>query len=83
MANRVKVELWASLKRFTDGNESVEIEAENIGALFDGLVRFYPQLKPVIDAGVAVSVNGAIETNHHTKIHTQDEIFLIQKLKGG
>jgi len=42
----VKVVLWGSLKSFTGGKDSVDIEASNVRELLNGLGEAYPGLKP-------------------------------------
>lgn len=79
-----KVHLWASLRRFTEGAEVVEVEAATVGQMLDALARAHPGLAPVIKAGVSVAVDGEIiATNRAAPIAEGSEIFLLQRVKGG
>lgn len=80
----VEVNLWSGLRDFTGGEVTVEVEAKNIGEVLKGLVEAYPQLEPVIEAGVSVAVDGKIIASGLTEpIHPDSEVYLLQQLKGG
>ena len=80
----VEVNLWLGLRDLADGNEKVEVEAKNIGELKEALVEKYPRLKPVIEAGVSVAVDGRLIFNDLTEpINEDSEVYLLQQLKGG
>lgn len=80
----VEVNLWSGLKDFTDGKTTVEVEAKNIGEVLQGLVKAYPRLEPVIEAGVSVAVDGKIIASGLTEpVQPDSEIYLLQQLKGG
>ena len=80
----VEVNLWSGLKAYTGGQQKVEVEARNVGELLRGLVRTYPDLEPVIEAGVSVAVDGRIIASSLTEpVSAENEIYLIQRLKGG
>ena len=52
----VEVNLWLGLRDLVDGREKVEVEAKNIGELLNALVKEYPRLAPVVEAGVSVEL---------------------------
>ncbi|MCB1410339.1 MAG: MoaD/ThiS family protein [Rhodobacter sp.] len=80
----VEVHLWSGLRRFTDGALVVPVEAETVGQMLDALVRAHPGLKPVIDAGVSVVIDGEVLTGGlHRAVTAQNEIYLMQRIKGG
>lgn len=80
----VEVNLWSGLRRFTDGELVVTVEAKTVGQMLDALVAAYPALEPVIEAGVSIAVDGEVLTDaHHTVVKPESEIFLLQQLKGG
>ena len=80
----VKVNLWLGLRSYTDGQDSVEVEASTIGELQSELVRLYPALEPVVETGVSVAVDGQLIANDKThKITPESEVYLLQQLKGG
>lgn len=80
----VEVNLWSGLKAYTGGRDKVEVEAKNVGEVLRGLVRAYPELDPVIEAGVSVAVDGRIVASSLTEpVGDSSEVYLIQRLKGG
>ena len=80
----VEVNLWSGLRRFTDGELVVNVEAKTVGQMLDALVQAHPGLEPVIEAGVSVALDGEVITNgDHTPISETSEIYLLQQLKGG
>lgn len=80
----VEVNLWAGLRRFTNGADKVEVEAKNVGEVLEGLVRQFPELHEIIEAGVSVAVDGKIIASGLTEtVEPNSEVFIIQQLKGG
>ena len=81
---RVEVHLWSGLRALTGGLEKVTVDASNTGDLLAALTRDYPQLGPVIEAGVSVAVDGRIIASSLTEpLGADQEIYLMQRLKGG
>ena len=79
-----KVHLWASLRRFAEGQEVVEVEAATVGQMLDALERAHPGLGPAIKAGLSVAVDGeVIANNRAAPVQPTSEVFLLQRLKGG
>ncbi len=84
MAQTVTVELFASLAAHADGKRTVEIEASNMGEVLRGLGEAYPAMKPLLDRGVSVSIDGRIYTESiFQPVGPENEIVLIAKLRGG
>ncbi|MBB96546.1 MAG: hypothetical protein CML68_18355 [Rhodobacteraceae bacterium] len=79
----VAVNLWSSLTRFTDGARVVEIEATTVAEVLNGLVTAYPGLAPIIEGGVSVVIDGDVASGRHTPVAPENEVFLMQRLKGG
>lgn len=80
----VNVYLWTSLKKFTNDEDRLSIEAKNIGELVGILEKDFPGLKPFIDSGISVAVNGELSNpNSNEPLPDGAEIYLMQKLKGG
>lgn len=80
----VQVSLWRSLQQAAEGSTEVEVEANNVKQLLDRLSDRYPALKPEIDKGVSVSINGEI----HRKAGFQQipdgaEVVIFPRMKGG
>ncbi|MGP6086147.1 MoaD/ThiS family protein [Antarctobacter jejuensis] len=79
----VKVHLWSALRRLTDGAEVVEVEASTVGGMLDGLVAAHPGLGQIIEAGVSVVIDGEMSTGRHQALSPENEVYLMQRLKGG
>ncbi|MCR9113082.1 MAG: MoaD/ThiS family protein [Rhodobacteraceae bacterium] len=80
----VQVKIWGSLAAFTDDRREVEIDAKNLRELLDGLARAYPGLKPQLDRGVSVSIDGRIYNDSWFQpIRPDSEVVLLARLKGG
>lgn len=79
----IKVHLWSGLRRVTDGQTVVSVQATTLQQMLDALATAHPGLVPYIRAGVSVSVNGVIVTDLLSPVDPGDEIYLMQYLKGG
>ena len=80
----VNVYLWTSLRKFTNDEDRLSIEAKNIGELVGILEKDFPGLKPFIDSGISFAVNGELSNpNSNEPLPDGAEIYLMQKLKGG
>jgi sulfur carrier protein ThiS len=81
---QVDVNLWSGLRRLADDADVVTVEASTIGEMLDALATACPAVKPILDAGVSVAVNGEIYNGaRHRAIEAGDEIYLLQRMKGG
>lgn len=84
MKPRVKVNLWSGLRSRTGGKQVVEVEASTIGEMLQELVKAYPELDQIVDAGVSVAVDGRVYGYGLTEpINETSEIYLLQRIKGG
>lgn len=80
----VQVRIWGSLAAFADDQTEVEIEAKNLRELLDGLGRAYPAMRPQLDRGISVSIDGRIYNDSwFTPIREDSEVVLLARLKGG
>ena len=80
----IRVKLWGSLRVFADGREWVEVEASTFKQMLDQLVLHYPELKPQIDRGVSVALDGVIYGNAwFTEIRPENEVVLLPYMVGG
>ena len=80
----VAVKLWGSLRDHAQGQEMVEVEASNFKELLDALVAKYPGLKPQIDRGVSLAVDGLVYRNSwFTEVKPDSEVVLMPYMKGG
>ncbi len=80
----VKVAIWGSLRAATDGRAEVEVEAKNLRELLDRLAQAYPGIKPQIERGVSVSIDGLIYNDSwFTPVDPDSEVVLLPRIIGG
>ncbi|MFQ5623412.1 MAG: MoaD/ThiS family protein [Paracoccaceae bacterium] len=80
----VKVAIWGSLLPLTGGKSEVEVEAANTRELLQQLSRDYPGLKPRIERGVSLAIDGAIyKESWFTPIKPDSEVVLMPLMEGG
>ncbi len=80
----VKVVVWGSLKPHTGGEAELEIEAGNVRELLARLGETYPGLKPQLERGVSVSIDGVIfRDGWHEPLRQDSEVFLLPRMVGG
>ena len=80
----MKVRIWGSLSAFTEGLSEVEVEAETFKQLLDRLGEEYPGLRPQIERGVSVAVDGWIyRESWFTPIKPESEVVLMPYMQGG
>ncbi|SEK32068.1 Molybdopterin converting factor, small subunit [Roseovarius nanhaiticus] len=80
----VQVKLWGSLRDLAEGQEVVEVEASNFKELLDALAAKHPALKPQIDRGVSLAVDGLVYRNSwFTEVKPDSEVVLMPYMKGG
>lgn len=80
----VQVKLSGPLKVAAGGKSEVEIEAATIHQLLQRLGEAHPKLKPVLDRGVAVSIDGQIYRDDWFRpIPAGSEVFILPRMAGG
>lgn len=80
----VQVRIWGSLAAATDDQTEVEIDASTLRELLDGLAKAYPAIRPQLDRGVSVAIDGKVYNDSwFTPIHEDSEVVLLARLKGG
>ncbi len=80
----VQVVLWGSLRQAAEGETEVEIEAGNVREVLDALRARYPKLKPHLDRGVSVSIDGVIFRDAwFAPIKPDSEVYILPRLAGG
>lgn len=79
----VEINLWSGLRRFAGDQTVISVSGSTVREILDALVKAHPALLQVIKSGVSVSLNGQIVTNMSTAVDPLDEIYLIQRIKGG
>lgn len=80
----VAVVLWGSLKSAAGGRTKVEVEAANIRQLLMRLGETHPALKPQLERGVSVSIDGRIYRDAWFQpIPAGSEVYILPRLAGG
>ena len=80
----VKVAIWGSLREATEGAAEVEIKAANLRQLLDGLAERYPAIRPQVDRGVSVSIDGLIfNDSWFQPVKPNSEVVLLPRIVGG
>ncbi|MDZ7709170.1 MAG: MoaD/ThiS family protein [Roseovarius sp.] len=80
----VKVLLWGSLADQAEAQREVEIKAGTLRELLDGLGEKFPGLRPELERGVSVSIDGRIYNDSWFQpIGEESEVVLLKRLKGG
>lgn len=79
-----KVILWGSLSQLAEGRKEFDIDAPNIDRMLRALCQEVPKLKPIVDDGVTVSIDGTLyRLNKLQKIDPGSEVFILPKMAGG
>ena len=80
----VEVKLSGPLKAAAGGRTSIPVEAANIHQLLSRLGQDHPKLKPLLDRGVAVSIDGQIYRDDWFRaIPAGSEVFILPRMAGG
>ena len=79
----VRVRVWGSLAAAV-GCDELAADADNVGALLAELRERYPALRPQLDRGVSVSVDGVIHSRSWVAaIGPDSEVVLLPRIEGG
>ena len=80
----VKVVIWGSLREATDGKSEVEVEASSFREVLDRLAAEYPGLRPQIEKGVSLAIDGTIYREAwFTPVKPNSEVVLMPLMVGG
>lgn len=79
-----EIQWWGGLRPYAGGDASVCLEAATIRELFRKLEARYPKMTPMIEQGIAVSIDGVIYRDSWDKALPADaEIYLLPRIEGG
>ena len=79
----VKVRIWGSLAKIT-GSETVCVDGGNFIELLNNLKLRYPGLRPQIDRGVSLAIDGKIyKESWFTPVYKDSEVVLMPLMVGG
>ena len=80
----VRVKLSGPLKSAAGGRDELEVEASTIHQMLTQLGQDHPALKPIIESGVAVAIDGQIyRGDWFQPIPPGSEVFILPRLTGG
>lgn len=80
----VTVTLLGSLRAHADGRAKVEVQAATFKDLLDRLVETYPGMKPQIDRGISISIDGLVyKEAWFAPIKPESEVVLLPYMQGG
>ncbi len=80
----VQVMLTGPLKVAAGGRTEIEVEAATIHQLLSRLGQEHPKLKPMLERGVAVSIDGQIYRDDWFRpIPPGSEVFILPRMAGG
>ena len=80
----IKVFLGSSLKKFTNGVEELEVEANSVKSLIAELDCQFPGIAEALDSGFALAIDGEVIANPgYEKLKEVSEVRFLSPLKGG
>ncbi|MEE8535284.1 MAG: MoaD/ThiS family protein [Kiloniellales bacterium] len=79
-----RVVLTGNLRRFAEGLSEIELEAGDVRQLFRALGERFPALKPHLESGLAVAIDGQIYQDAWLEpIPPDGEVHLLPQIAGG
>jgi molybdopterin synthase sulfur carrier subunit len=79
-----RVVLTGNLKQYAGGESEIEVDADTIRQLLRKLGARYPDLKPHLEEGVAVAMNGQIYQDAWLEpVLPDSEVHLLPQIAGG
>ena len=80
----VRVSLSSNLAPYTGGETRLDLDIANVRQLFQALGERYPDLRPQLDAELAVAIDGEVYQDALLqRIGGDSEVFLFPKIGGG
>lgn len=79
-----RVVLTGNLKQYTGGETELEVEADTVRQLLRALGERHPALKPHLEEGIAVAINGQIYQDAWLEpVPPDSEVHLLPQIAGG
>jgi molybdopterin converting factor small subunit len=79
-----RVVLVGNLVQLTGGVANFELAATSVKHLFELLTERHPELRPHLEEGVAVAIDGQIyQDTLHEPIEPDSEVYIIPQIAGG
>jgi molybdopterin converting factor small subunit len=80
----VRVLLGGTLKNAAGGESEFDLDADTIQVLLRQLGEQCPKLEPLLERGVAVSIDGVIHRNAWFQpVPPEAEVYILPRLGGG
>ena len=80
----VQVRLGGTLKTYSGGRTEFDIDAQDVRQMLAGLGEACPKLKPLLEQGVAVAIDGQIyRGSWFAPLKPESEVFILPKMAGG
>lgn len=80
----VQVRIGGPLASMAGGRTRFELEASNIREILTGLGEACPRLKPVLEQGVTVAIDGELYRNAWFQpVKPDSEIYILPRMAGG
>lgn len=78
------VKLGGTLAGRAGGKTEFEVEGRNVMEMLRHLGELCPELKPVLDKGVSVSIDGQLHRDAtYQPVTSENEIFILPRMAGG
>jgi sulfur-carrier protein len=79
-----RVVLVGNLAQLTKGVAEFQLSATSVKQLFDQLSELYPDMRPHLEEGIAVAIDGQIYQDAlFQPIGPNSEVFLLPQIAGG
>ena len=79
-----RIALSSALAPYTDGVLELELEVANVRQLFQALGERFPELRALLETGIAVAIDNEIYQDALLQPIARDsEVILITKIAGG
>jgi molybdopterin converting factor small subunit len=79
-----RIALSSALAPYTDGVLELELDVANVRQLFQQLGERFPELRELLEVGIAVAIDNEIYQDALLQpIHRDSEVILIAKIAGG
>ena len=79
-----RISLSNELKPYTGGETRLALEVTSVRQLFEALGEHFPDLRPHLETGIAVAIDGEIYQDALLQpIRASSEVLLFTKIAGG
>ena len=79
-----RIVLSSTFAPYTDGVLELELGVANVRQLFQALGERYPELRPLLETGIAVAIDNEVYQDALLQpIERDSEVILIEKIAGG